>query len=269
MNPKILTDLRRVLAMLYRDEMSIRRIVTESGIPSSPIVFSDSAANTWYSVLTEAEKLDKVTALLDLIATEYGVNQDFIKASSAYRRDPEKVSRQQPQQIEVTPLLQPSVPTAPAAVQTPGQYHSCFISYASQDQAFVERLYADLQRAGVPCWYAPEDLPIGGRIRQVIDASIHEYDKLLLVLSCYSVGSSWVEKEVETAFDTEAKRKQQGRSDWVMLFPIRLDDTVMKTEEAWAADIRRMRKIGDFSQWKAEDIYQTRLQRLLRDLRKG
>lgn len=267
MNPKILADLRGVLAMLYPDETSIRRIVTDAGIPSSPIAFSGSAANSWYAVLAEAEKLHKVPALLDAIATEYGGNQDFIKASTAYRQDTETVAQQSSQQPDTALPLPPSVPAS--TVQTPGQYHSCFISYASQDQAFVERLYADLQQAGVPCWYAPEDLPIGGRIRQVIDDSIHDYDKLLLVLSSHSVGSSWVEKEVETAFDTEAQRKQQGRSDWVMLFPIRLDDTVMQTKEAWAADIRRMRKIGDFSQWKLDDIYQTRLRRLLRDLRKG
>lgn len=266
MNPKILADLRGVLAMLYPDETSIKRIVTDAGIPLSAIAFSGSATNSWYAVLAEAEKLHKVPALLDAIATEYGANQNFVKASTAYHREAETVAQQLSQQPDAAPLLQPSV--SASAVQTSAQYYSCFISFASQDQDFVERLYADLQRAGVPCWYAPEDLPIGGRIRQVIDASIHEYDKLLLVLSSHSVGSSWVEKEVETAFDTELKRKQQGHSDWVMLFPIRLDDAVMRTEEAWAADIRRMRNIGNFSQWKAEDIYQTRLQRLLRDLKK-
>jgi hypothetical protein len=48
-----------------------------------------------------------------------------------------------------------------------------------------------------------------------------------------------VEKEVETAFEKERK---QGRT---VLFPIRLDNAVMEAEEAWAADIRRTRHIGD------------------------
>ena len=39
-----------------------------------------------------------------------------------------------------------------------------------------------------------------------------------------------------------------------MLFPIRLDDTVMTTDEAWAAKLRA-RNIGDFRHWKDHDKY--------------
>src|SRR5262249_5588482 len=75
---------------------------------------------------------------------------------------------------------------------TPMSYHTCFISYASQDQAFAERLYTDLQRNRVRCWFAPEDLKIGDKIRHRIDESIRQYDKLLLVLSEHAVKSEWV-----------------------------------------------------------------------------
>ena len=54
-----------------------------------------------------------------------------------------------------------------------------------------------------------------------------------------------------------------------MLFPIRLDDAVMQTEQAWAADIHRTRHIGDFTRWKDHDAYQQAFQRLLRDLKAG
>jgi uncharacterized protein YjbI with pentapeptide repeats len=53
------------------------------------------------------------------------------------------------------------------------QFYSCFISYASRDQAFAERLYADLQNKGVRCWFAPEDMKIGDRIRDTIDQHKH------------------------------------------------------------------------------------------------
>src|SRR6266704_1697196 len=46
-------------------------------------------------------------------------------------------------------------------VQSPITYYTCFISYSSKDQAFVERLYADLQANDVRCWYARDDLKIG------------------------------------------------------------------------------------------------------------
>jgi hypothetical protein len=145
-------------------------------------------------------------------------------------------------------------------VSQPIQYYSCFISYSSQDQECAERLHADLQNKGVRCWFAPEDLKIGDKFRTRIDEAIRYHDKLLLILSEHSVNSKWVEKEVETAFDKEI-------ADHTVLFPVRLDDAVMKTDRAWAADIRRTRHIGDFSCWKDYDAYQKAFERLLRDLK--
>jgi hypothetical protein len=101
-------------------------------------------------------------------------------------------------------------------------------------------LYADLQRERIRCWFAPEDLKIGHKFRPEIDSAIRLYDKLLIILSEQSVTSEWVEKEVETAFEKERRDKKP------VLFPIRLDDAVMETDVAWAADIRRTRHIGDF-----------------------
>ncbi|HMR68528.1 MAG TPA: toll/interleukin-1 receptor domain-containing protein [Anaerolineae bacterium] len=152
-----------------------------------------------------------------------------------------------------------STVSEPAAASA-GPFYPCFISYAHQDEAFAEKLYADLRDEGIQCWYAPEDLEIGARIRQTLDDSIETHEKLLLILSEHSIDSIWVEKEVETAFDVEQK---SGR---LVLFPIRLDETVMETNQAWAADIRRMRHIGNFTQWREEADYQRALKRLLRDL---
>ena len=148
----------------------------------------------------------------------------------------------------------------PALLNQPIQFYSCFISYASKDEAFAQRLHADLQNKGIRCWFAPEDMKIGDEIRTRIDEVIRIHDKLLLVLSQDSVASAWVKKEVETAFDKEIERKEP------VLFPIRLDNAVMDSKTGWAADIRRSRHIGDFCQWKSHDEYQQSLERLLRDL---
>jgi len=146
-------------------------------------------------------------------------------------------------------------------VGKPIEYYTCFISYSSKDEDFARRLYADLQSNNIRCWFAPEDMKIGDKIRPRIDEAIRIHDKLLLVLSEHSVESTWVEKEVETAFE---KERQQNK---LVLFPIRLDDYVMNTSQAWAADIRRTRHIGDFTRWKRHDNYQKVLRRLLRDLK--
>jgi uncharacterized protein YjbI with pentapeptide repeats len=149
----------------------------------------------------------------------------------------------------------------PSLLNDPLQYYSCFISYSSKDQDFADRLYTDLQNKGVRCWFAPEDLKIGEKIRIRIDESIRFHDKLLLVLSKQSIASDWVEQEVETALDRERKEKR------TVLFPIRLDDTVMKIDTGWPALIKNTRNIGDFRKWKNQDSYQKAFNRLLRDLK--
>ncbi len=152
-------------------------------------------------------------------------------------------------------------------VAEPIEYYSCFISYSSMDEEFAKKLHRDLREEQVRCWIALEDMRIGDEIRPRIDEAIRIHDKLLIVLSENSVGSPWVRKEVETAFGKEIKFETEQKQRRTVLFPIRLDDAVMKTEEAWAADIRRMRHIGDFREWKDHDEYQKALGRLMRDLR--
>lgn len=124
------------------------------------------------------------------------------------------------------------------------RYYSCFISHSSKDSDFAERLHAGLQRKGVHVWYAPKDLNVADKFRTRIDEAIKVHDKLLIVLSKNSINSPWVEKEVEAAFEKESREKR------IVLFPIRLDNKVMETNQAWAADIRRTRHIGDFTGWK-------------------
>jgi hypothetical protein len=141
------------------------------------------------------------------------------------------------------------------------EYYSAFISYSSKNQDFAERLYAELQNKAVRCWFAPEDLKIGDKFRQRIDESIRLHDKLLLILSGQSISSAWVEEEVESAFERERRENR------LVLFPIRIDDAVINSEQAWAASLQRMRHIGDFTRWKDHDAYQKAFTRLLRDLK--
>lgn len=145
---------------------------------------------------------------------------------------------------------------------SPIEYYSCFISYSSKDKDFADRLYADLQAKAIRCWYAPEDLRTGDKFRARIEESIRIYDKVMIVLSENSIQSTWVEEEVEAALERERQHP-----DSLVLFPIRLDDAVMEAKQAWAASLRRIRHIGDFSDWKNHNAYQRALERLLRDLK--
>lgn len=140
-------------------------------------------------------------------------------------------------------------------------FYSCFISHSNKDKEFVERLYSDLQSRGVRCWYAPHDLIIGEPFVSGIDKGIRLHDKLLLILSEHSVASEWIDFEVNLALT-----KEKGKEPWV-LFPIRLDNTVMQTDLRWANMIRESRHIGDFTQWKDHDSYKKAFDKLLSDLK--
>jgi uncharacterized protein YjbI with pentapeptide repeats len=139
------------------------------------------------------------------------------------------------------------------------QHYSCFISYSARDREFAERIHADLQDAGVRCWFAPHDMPIGGKILDEIDAAIRLRDKVLLILSRDALTSDWVEDEVTKGFEEERRRGS------TVLFPIRVDDTILESNEPWAAKLRA-RHIGDFTDWKNHDIYKKNFARALRDL---
>ena len=103
---------------------------------------------------------------------------------------------------------------------------------------------------------------LGARIRPTLDQAIHQQKKLLLILSEHSIDSAWVEDEVEAALERERTEHRE------MLFPIRLDDAVIRTHQAWAARLRRQVNIGDFSNWTDPQAYQRAFERLLRDLKK-
>ena len=62
------------------------------------------------------------------------------------------------------------------------------------------------------------------------------------------------------AYAEERSRKE------VVLFPIRIDNAVISTDEPWAMKLRD-RNIGDFRRWKKPEGYQKSLERLLRDLK--
>ena len=188
-----------------------------------------------------------VVVLLGIVVSVWQVRRDALASSS-----PPTVHKS---------ISSPAPTPKPAQQHTPDTYHTCVLSYATEDQAFAEKLHTDLQQQGVSCWFAPHDLKTGDKIRAQIYEAIGKNDKLLIVLSGHSIESPWVEEEVEAALDRE--HQQPGT---LLLFPIRLDETVMRTSKAWAIAVRQ-RFIGDFRQWNDETAYQRALQRLLRDLK--
>ena len=147
-------------------------------------------------------------------------------------------------------------------------FYSCFISHSSIDKEFAGRIYTDLRKEGVRCWFAPEDIKGGKKIYLQLDKAIQFYDKLLLILSENSINSDWVANEIRWA---RRREKQEGRQK---LFPVSLIDfEKLKNWELFDADTAtdlaaevRSYFIPDFTKWKDNSEYMAAFNRLLRDL---
>ncbi|HVP49880.1 MAG TPA: toll/interleukin-1 receptor domain-containing protein [Candidatus Bathyarchaeia archaeon] len=157
-------------------------------------------------------------------------------------------------------------------VGRPIEYYSCFISYSTKDQAFADRLYADLQAKGVRCWFAPHDMKPARKIHEQIDEAIRMHDKLLLILSEHSMTSNWVGTEIANACERESRENKQ------MLFPItlvpfeKLKQWKLFDAERGKDSAREIREyyVPDFSGWGSDHAgYQREFEKLVAALKAG
>ena len=170
-------------------------------------------------------------------------------------------------QVPASFLIKAGLPLAfvdklPGIFSRADQYFSCFISFSYKDKKFADRLYGDLLANGISCWYAPHDMKIGPKLLDQLSTAILGHQKVLLILSKNSIASEWVEDEVSLVFEVERKEKR------TVLFPIRIDEAVMESNEPWAGKVRQ-RHIGDFRKWKNKHHYENNFLILKRDLAKN
>jgi hypothetical protein len=151
----------------------------------------------------------------------------------------------------------------------PLQWHSCFISYSTKDEEFARRLHERMRAANMRVWFAPEDLKGGKKLHEQLFEAIQQNDRLLLVLSDYSILSDWVMTEIRKALEVEKKENRRK------LFPIRLTDfETLREWKCFDADIgkdlaKEVREyfIPDFSNWKDHDAFEAAFARLQKDLK--
>jgi hypothetical protein len=151
-------------------------------------------------------------------------------------------------------------------------FHSCFISYSHQDESFAAQLNRRLRASGVRVWYAPESMRAGRLIEDEIREASRLYDKVLLVLSSYSMQSEWVRTEIEQVIESAESAKYEKFV--AKLFPIALASQA--EIDAWrlprtsagidlAAWIRRF-NIPKFSNWSDPVAFDEAFERLLAGL---
>ena len=81
-----------------------------------------------------------------------------------------------------------------------------FVSHASADKAFVDRLVADLAARAVPVWYDKFDLRVGESVPGGINEGLSGSKYFLVVLSKSSVASRWVTEELNAALIEQVAR---------------------------------------------------------------
>lgn len=75
--------------------------------------------------------------------------------------------------------------------------YNIFISYASEDEAFVNGVAEELQYRGVSIWYAPINLKIGDNLLDSINAGLIASEYGLLVLSDHYISKRWTRYELD------------------------------------------------------------------------
>lgn len=149
----------------------------------------------------------------------------------------------------------------------PFEFYSCFISYSHADAAFAQRLHDTLQGRGVRCWLDEKDARLGVPITHNIESGIRLTDKFLLCCSKESLGSGWVNFEIDLALHRETELRKEGGDVW-RIIPLDLDGHLFSS--AYSGEALRIRKrlAGDFTGWKTDsDKFDRQIDRVMQAIR--
>jgi hypothetical protein len=97
-----------------------------------------------------------------------------------------------------------------------------FISYATPDAAFAEKLASDFRRSGADAWMAKTNMQ-AGVFQQQINQELSSRDVLMLVLTPIALASKWVPDEMAAAID-RSKKGLMREPVVVLAKPVRVAD---------------------------------------------
>lgn len=100
----------------------------------------------------------------------------------------------------------------------PAPIGKVFISHASNDKGFVDRLVADLASREIPVWYDKFDLQVGDSVTGGINKGLSQSKYFVIVLSKASVVSRWVTEELNAAL------MHQVAKGGTFLLPVFIED---------------------------------------------
>ena len=83
-----------------------------------------------------------------------------------------------------------------------------FLSHNHADKPFTRRLASDLRQAGHSVWIDEAEINIGDSLIGKIREGLDEVDFVAAVLSEHSIGSVWVQRELEIASNREIEERR-------------------------------------------------------------
>ncbi len=127
----------------------------------------------------------------------------------------------------------PGDPSDPSGQGSPGGA-VVFVSYAHEDETRVRQLVDDLDRGGLPTWFAPRQIRLGHSIDAAVAQEIEAARFVLVAGSKAATGSAWVGREVAYALECES------RAGAPRVIPVYLesDDVPLALRGRLAADLR-------------------------------
>jgi len=98
---------------------------------------------------------------------------------------------------------------------------SVFLSHNSKDKPFVRKLAADIQKNGHVVWIDEAEIKIGDSLIEKIRDGLDKVDYVAAILSENSIGSVWVQRELDISSNREIAEKK------VILLPLLLQKIEM------------------------------------------
>lgn len=78
------------LSALYADEASLRRVLALAGVDARRVVIGGQALNAWWSAVLEAQRQDRLRALVEIGLEEYPLDEWLWAAHQGLARPSER-----------------------------------------------------------------------------------------------------------------------------------------------------------------------------------